>query len=352
MARRHAEVHSHRTGLIWLALGCVYVVWSTTYLAIRVTNETLPPLIAAGLRFVVAGSVLYVVTVRRGDRVGDRPRRPQWRAAAIVGVLLMGCGNGGVVWAETRIPSGIAALIFATLPLWLVVLDRLVFHRRQPRAVAVGVVLGFAGTAALIGGSATAGHVDLLGMLVVVTGTLCWACGSLYQRQADLPARPFVTAGMEMMIGGGALIAAGAVTGELGRIDPASFSRASMLALAYLIVVGSWVGFTSYLWLLRNARTSLVSTYAYVTPAGAVFLGSVVLNEPIGPRTLVAGAMILIAVALIIRAGGAARGSSDGGEERGPKVEPQLGLERVGGAEQHGLAEDGRGELHADREPG
>jgi drug/metabolite transporter (DMT)-like permease len=338
MARASFDHHATHTRTIWLALGAVYVIWSTTYLAIRVTDETLPPLVAAGIRFALAGTVLFAITSRRGDRVGDRPARPQWRAAGIVGLLLIGCGNGGVVWAETRIPSGIAALIFATLPLWLVLLDRFVYHRRQQRAVTVGVLLGFAGTAALVGGSATFGHVDLVGMLVVVAGTLCWACGSLYQRQATLPSRPFVAAGMEMMIGGAALIVAGALTGELGSVDPSAFSRASLLALAYLIVVGSWVGFTSYLWLLRNARTSLVSTYAYVTPAGAVLLGWLILDEPIGPRTLLAGAMILAAVAMIIRAAGVEATPSEVQQERRSEIEPHLGLEGVGGAEERELA--------------
>ena len=334
---RAAFLHD-RARMIWLALGAVYVIWSTTYLAIRVVDETLPPLVAAGIRFLIAGAVLFALTVRRGDRAGDRLGRPQWRASAIVGLLLIVGGNGGVVWAETRIASGIAALIFATVPLWLVLLDRVVFGHRQGRAVTTGVVLGFAGTAALVGGSAAVGHVDLLGMLVVLFGTLCWASGSLYQRQAPLPSRPFVAAGMEMMIGGAALVAVGALTGELGSIDPSTFSRASLIALAYLVVFGSWIGFTSYLWLLRNARTSLVSTYAYVTPAGAVFLGWLVLGEPIGPRTLVAGAMILAAVAIIVRAGGAAREPSDAREERRSELEPELGLEGVGGGEERGLA--------------
>ena len=157
-----------------MALGAVYVIWSTTYLAIRVVDETLPPLVAAGLRFLIAGAVLFALTVRRGDRGGDRLERPQWRASAIVGLLLIVGGNGGVVWAETRIASGIAALIFATVPLWLVLMDRVVFHHRQGRAVTVGVILGFAGTAALVGGSATVGHVDLLGMIVVGFGPLSW----------------------------------------------------------------------------------------------------------------------------------------------------------------------------------
>lgn len=292
---------------------------------------------------------MYAVAVRRGDRAGDRPRRPQWRAAAIVGVLLVGFGNGGVVWAETRIPSGITALIFATLPLWLVILDRVVFGARQPRAVIAGVVLGLAGIATLVGQSAISGHVDLLGMLVVVAGTLAWASGSLYQRHASLPRRPLVAAAMEMVVGGAALIAAGALTGEFGSTDPSRFSRASVLALAYLIVFGSWVGFTSYLWLLRNARTSLVSTYAYVTPAGAVLLGWLVLDEVISLRTVVAGGIILAAVALIIAAGANEERGSEPGDQGGAELEREIGLERESGSKQHGLVEHGSGELQPDR---
>ena len=344
------------TKMIWVALGTVYVIWSTTYLAMRVVNETLPTFLATSLRFLVAGSVLYGITVRRGDRTGDRPGPTQWRAAAIVGTLLMVCGNGGVAWAERTIPSGLAALIIATVPLWIAVIDRVVYHHRQPPLVIAGLALGFVGAAILVGGS-IAGHVNAGGVLVVVAVAVCWATGSLYQRRAPLPHRPFVSAGMQMLVAGCILLVLGTVTGEFGRIDTSRFSRASVLAVAYLIVFGSWLGYTSYLWLLRNARTSLVSTYAYVTPVGAVVLGAVVLNESITPRTVFSGALILVAVAAIIRAGAVAPApepgpvASDAGEERRAEVQAQRGLERVGGAEQRGLAEDGRGELQADGEP-
>ena len=353
MSSPGSESRGSHPRFVWAALGAVYVIWSTTYLAIRVVNETLPPLLATAIRFLVAGGVLYTIAIRTGDRGGDRPGPRQWRAAAIVGTLLMFCGNGGVVWAERTIPSGMAALVIATVPFWMVAIDRLVYHHRQPPAVLVGLVLGFVGAAILVGGS-IAGHVDPTGVLLVVGAAICWATGSLYQRHAPLPRRPFVGAGMQMLVAGAMFVVVGFGTGELGRIDASSFSRASILALGYLIVFGSWIGFTSYLWLLRNARTSLVSTYAYVTPVGAVLLGVVFLNETITLRTVVAGTLIVVAVAIIITAGGAARAaeaSSDAGEERRPELEPQLGLERMSGAEQHGLTEDGRGELHADREP-
>lgn len=353
MARASDIEHGPRTRLIWAALGAVYVIWSTTFLAIRVVNETLPPLLATAIRFLVAGGVLYAIAIRRGDRVGDRPGPTQWRAAAIVGALLMFCGNGGVVWAERTIPTGIAALIIATVPLWMAVIDRVVYHHRQPRLVSAGLVLGFVGAATLVGGS-IAGNVDAAGVLLVVGAAMCWAVASLYQRRAPLPHRPFVTAGMQMLVAGGLFLVAGTVTGELGQIDTSRFSRASVLALGYLIVFGSWIGFTSYLWLLRNARTSFVSTYAYVTPVGAVLLGAIFLNEAISARTLLAGALIVVAVAVIIGAGGAAREverPSDAREDRRMEPEAEVALEGVRGAQEHGLAEDGRGELQADGEP-
>jgi drug/metabolite transporter (DMT)-like permease len=343
--------------LIWAALGAVYVIWSTTYLAMRVVNETLPTLLATSIRFLVAGSVLYGIAIRRGDRTGDRPTGTQWRGAAIVAALLLVCGNGGVAWGERTVPSGLAALVIATVPLWIAVIDRIVYHHRQPPLVLGGLALGFVGAAILVGGS-IAGHVDAAGLLTVVGASICWATGSLYQRRAPLPRRPFVGAGMQMLIAGAILLTLGGVTGEFGRIDVSRFSRASLLAVGYLIVFGSWLGFTSYLWLLRNARTSLVSTYAYVTPVGAVLLGAVILDEAITARTVVAGLLIVVAVAIIISAGGAARAAevppgtpSDAGEERRTELEPQIALESAGGPEEQGFAEGRGGELHADGEP-
>ncbi len=352
-----AGEHAPPTTLIWAALGAVYVIWSTTYLAMRVVNQTLPTLLATSIRFLVAGGVLYGIAIRRGDRTGDRPTAPQWRGAAIVAALLLVCGNGGVAWGERTVPSGLAALVIATVPLWIAVIDRVVYHHRQPPLVLGGLALGFVGATVLVGGS-IAGHVDTAGLLTVVGASICWATGSLYQRRAALPRRPFVGAGMQMLIAGVILLALSGLTGEFGRIDASTFSRASVLAVAYLIVFGSWIGFTSYLWLLRNARTSLVATYAYVTPVGAVLLGAVVLGEAITARTVVAGLLIVVAVAIIISAGGAARAAetrpdarSDAREERGAELQAQVPLERARGAEEHGFAEGGRGELQADGEP-
>ena len=308
---------------IWTALGAVYVIWSTTFLAIAVTNETLPPLLATATRFLVAGGLLYAITVRLGDRVGDRPRASQWRGAAVVGALLMFAGNGGIVWAERTIPSGLAGLVIATVPLWMTGIDRVVFHHRQPRIVTVGLALGTLGAAVLLTGSVTFEDVDLSGVVVGVAAAIRWAAGSIYQRHAVLPHRPFVAAGMEMLLAGGMFLVAGSAIGEWVDVRPARFSGASALALAYLIVVGSWIGFTSYLWLLRNARTSLVATYAYVTPVGAVVLGALVLDETLTIRTVIAGAVMLVGVALIVtaRPGSA---PSEPGEQPGPKIEVEL----------------------------
>jgi drug/metabolite transporter (DMT)-like permease len=292
---------------IWAALSAVYVIWGTTYLAIRVANETLPPLIAAGIRFTVAGAVLYAIAIRRGDVAGDRPGPTQWKAAALVGIALVAGGNGLVVLAERTIPSGIASLIIALVPLWMVLVDRVVLRRRAPLLTVFGLVLGFGGAVLLIGTTAFDETAPLSGMLVCVMATLSWTAGSLYSRDAPLPKRPLVGAGMEMMIGGAVCMVAGVLRGEIALIRFEDFSAESLIALAYLITFGSWVGFTSYVWLLRNARTSLVSTYAYVNPVVAVFLGWLILDETVTIRTILAGAVIIIAVAIIISTGAAAR---------------------------------------------
>jgi drug/metabolite transporter (DMT)-like permease len=353
------------TGRIWLALGIVYVVWSTTYLTISVVNETIPPLLGAGVRFVVAGAVLYAWAIRRGDREGDRPGPRQWLAASIVGIGLIVCGNGFVALAEITVPTGIVALLIALVPLWMALIDRVLGNRRIGGRTVLGLTLGFGGAALLVGGNALQGAVPMSGMLVAVAASLSWASGSLYSRDAPLPRRPLVGIGMEFLVGGVALVIVAAARGEFADLRLGSVSRASVIGLVYLIVIASWISFASYLWLLRVARTSLVSTYAYVNPAFAVLLGAVFLNETIGWRTLVAGAVILVSVGLIISAGGAARDDledleaevgvpadadlgSDGGEERRPELEAQVGLEGVGDAEHPRLLEDGGGQLQPD----
>jgi drug/metabolite transporter (DMT)-like permease len=311
--------------VIWGALGTVYAVWSTTYLAIRITNETLPPSLAAGSRFVVAGSVLLAVTIRRGDVAGDRVTRRQWWSAFAVGTLLIAGGNGSVVLAELTVPSGTVALIFALVPLWLALWDRLAAGRRLPLRVALGLVLGFAGAALLVD-SARIGGIPLSGLVLAVAASVSWAGGSLLARGTALPHRPFVGNAMVMLAGGLVTLVWGLVRGEAASIDPERFSTASVLAIAYLVVFGSWIAFSAYIWLLRNARTSLVATYAWVTPMLAVYLGHLIADEPLTGRSLVAGAVVLAAVALTVSAGGAGREGSGAGQEGRTEDEAEVPL--------------------------
>lgn len=282
------------------ALGAVYLLWGSTYLAIRFAVETLPPFLMAGVRFVVAGAILYGWRRARGV---PAPTGGQWRAATAVGGLMLLGGNGGVVWAEQWIESGTAALVVATVPLWMVLMDWLRPGGRPPRPLVwAGIVVGLAGVGILFGGPAAGTERYTVGLVVLVVASVAWAAGSLYSRTASLPG-PLVATGMQMLAGGGLLLAAGVVTGELRGIDPGSFSTASLLALLYLVVFGSLVGYTAYVWLLRVTSPALASTYAYVNPVVAVFLGWLLAGEMLTGRVLLASGIIVGAVALITRAG-------------------------------------------------
>jgi drug/metabolite transporter (DMT)-like permease len=287
--------------MIWAALGAIYFFWGTTYLAIRVGVRTMPPFLMASVRFLIAGAILYVFAIRTGDRTGDRPTRAHWRSAAIIGTALLLGGNGLVSWAELRVPSGLASLVIATVPFWLVLLARLILKERVSLREWLGIAVGFGGLFLLINPSG-GGRIDLNGAGLLVIASILWAAGSLYSRNAPLPSRPLVGTAMEMLCGGVALGVVGIAAGELGRVDISAISLESLLGLGWLIVFGSLVGFTAYVWLLRVTRTSLVGTYAYVNPVVAVLLGWAMLGEPITARTLLAGGVILVAVALIVSA--------------------------------------------------
>jgi drug/metabolite transporter (DMT)-like permease len=290
------------TALVWTALGALYFVWGTTYLGIEKVNETAPTLIGAAVRFTFAGTALFAWA---SVRTGERPQRAQWKAAAVVGVFLLLGGNALVAVSENMgTPTGVVALIIALIPLWLALFDR-VLLRSAPLGwkVVVGLIGGFVGASALVGTSATIGQVPLGGMLVAVCATLCWTAGSLYARGAPLPKAPLLGSGMQQMVGGLVIFAVAIAAGELRGFELGQVSSASWLGLLWLIVAGSFVGFSCYLWLLRHVRTSLVSTYAYVNPVVAVTLGWLVLDEPVTGRLLVAAAIILGSVALIVSAG-------------------------------------------------
>jgi drug/metabolite transporter (DMT)-like permease len=285
------------------ALAAVYVVWGSTYLAIHFAIETLPPFLMGGVRFFVAGGALYAWARLRG---APRPTRRHWASAAVVGGLLLLGGNGGVAWAEQLIPSGTAALLVSTVPLWMALLDWLRPGGIRPRlAVICGLVLGFVGVAVLVGPGALragAGHVAPLGAAVVLVAAFCWATGSIYSRTANMPASPLLSTGLEMLAGGAMMVVAGLALGEGAQFNLAHISARSGLALGYLIVFGSLVAFTAYIWLLRSTTTAVASTYAYVNPVVAVFLGWAFASEPLTARTLVAAAIIVAGVLVITTA--------------------------------------------------
>ncbi len=285
---------------IWAALAAVYVIWGSTYLGIDLAVRTMPPYLMASVRFLVAGALLYVWAIRRGDR-DDRPTARHWLSAFLVAAPMLAVGNASVGWAEQTLDTGTASLIIASVPLWLALLDRLFYAQRLARGVVVGLVVGFGGVGLLVapGGADGAGS---RAALVLVVGSLAWAVGSLYSRRAALPRRPLVAAAMQMLAGGLLLAVVGAAAGEGSRVHPGAISLESWLGLAYLVAVGSLLGFTAYMWLLRAAPTSLVGTYAYVNPVVAVLLGTLLLGEPLSWRTLLGGGIILASVALIVRA--------------------------------------------------
>lgn len=284
-----------RIGLAFLA---VYLIWGSTYLAIRFVEETLPPFFMAGTRFVIAGIILYVWARLRG---ASRATRPEWGRVFVVGGLMLLGGHGAVVWAEQWVPSGLTSLLIATVPLWMVFSDWMRGGSKPNIRVAAGLGLGFAGVALLVGGIEGLGesHVDLIGAAVLVFGAFLWANGSLYSRSAKLPSSPLLATAMEMMAGGMLLLLASLITGEWMRLRLDQVSLHSMVSWVYLIVFGSLVGFTSYIWLLKATTTAKVSTYAYVNPIVAMVLGWAMANEALTLRNILAAVIILTSVAVI-----------------------------------------------------
>lgn len=291
---------------VWLALGTVYVVWGSTYLAIAIAVETLPPLLYAGLRFLLAGVLLSAWLALRG--VDLRISRRQLAGAAIVGILLLSVANGFVVLAERTVPSGVAALIVASIPLWIVVY-RMIAREHVGRDLLAGVLLGLAGVAILVIPGGLDGTIDPVGALMLFGATLAWALGTFMTPRLATPRNVLVSTAYQMLAGGAALLVVAVAQGELASVDPATFSVQSMAAFAYLVVFGSLVAYTAYTWLLQNAPVSLVSTYAFVNPVVAVFLGALVLAEPITPSILIGAAVIVVAVAFIVIRQNAARRS-------------------------------------------
>jgi len=288
--------------LLILAFAAVYILWGSTYLAIKYVIETLPAYISTGTRFLLAGTTLF--TIGRFSKDFVKPTLKQWRASIVVGTLLFLGGTGGVVIAEHHITSGLAALLVATEPFWIVLLSWLWLKGERPSwRVATGLLLGFIGVYFLIGGSNAAqtgnGTNQIFGMVLVLAAAFSWAAGSIYGVRAATPKSPILAAGMQMIAGGTALLLFGTLMGEWSSFEIAAVSLTSWLGLAYLLVFGSLFAFTAYSWLLKNAHPAMVATYAYVNPVIAVILGSAIAGESFTRRMLIGAGVIVGSVVLI-----------------------------------------------------
>jgi drug/metabolite transporter (DMT)-like permease len=293
--------HSSTTAFLALNFAAVYLLWGSTFYAMKVGVESFPPLLLAGTRHVAVG-LLYPL-LRWSS--GVRPTAAQWKTAAISGVLLLCIGNGGVCWAEQMVPSGIAALLVATVTLWMVIVDWLRPGGHKPSArILFGVALGFVGMAVLVGPSriGMSGRIDPVGAAVLVVASLAWACGSLWSKHGELPSSPLLGVAMQGLCGGAALWTAGLLDGEVAKFHPMAISLRSWTAVGYLFIFGSCIGFSAYLFILKRSTAAKVGTYAFVNPLVALFIGWLLAGEALSRRTLLAAAVILTAVVLVITA--------------------------------------------------
>jgi len=297
-----ATPHARNSTFVLVAFAAVYVIWGSTYLAIRVGVESFPPLLLAGGRHLVFGLLFYPLL---RWKTGIRPTLQHWRTAAVTGILLLLLGNGGVCVAELKVPSGVAALLVATVSLWMVLVDWLRPGGARPVGrVIAGLLLGFAGLALLVGPKNLGGseRVDPRGVVILLVASLAWACGSLYSKHGALPSSPLLAAAMQGLCGGIALWVVALFTGEMNSLHLAAVSTRSWLALGYLIFFGSTMGFTAYVYILKESTATRVATYAFVNPVVALFLGWLLASEPITLRTILAAAVILAAVLVVITA--------------------------------------------------
>jgi drug/metabolite transporter (DMT)-like permease len=297
-----AQGHARMSTLVLIAFAAVYVVWGSTYLAIQIGIESFPPLLLAGFRHLCAGLILYPIL---RWKTGIRPTAGHWKAAIVTGFLLLFVGNGGVSWAEQTVPSGVAALLVATVSLWLVILDWLRPGGVRPVfRVVFGILMGFSGLVLLVGPAQLggSGRVDPGGAGILVVASLGWAIGSLYSKHGGMPSSPLLSVAMQGLAGGVVLILVGLFTGESRALHLAAITMRSWLALAYLIVFGSGIGFTAYIYILQKSTAARVATYAFVNPVVALFLGWLIAGETISLRTALAAGVILTAVILVITA--------------------------------------------------
>jgi drug/metabolite transporter (DMT)-like permease len=300
-SRTQQSTNESKVALVILAFALVYVVWGSTYLAMRIGVESFPPVLMAGVRFLIVGLILYPI---QRWREGERPTGSQWRTASISGILLF-VANGWVCVAEKTVPSGVAALLVATVSLWMVLVDwlRPGGVRPLPR-VGAGLILGFAGLALLVGPAhlGGSGRIDPVGSVILIVCSLAWACGSLYAKHGVLPRSPLLGVAMQCLAGGAVLCVLALLKGEVRAFHFQEITLRSWLALGYLITFGSMIGFTSFLYILKNSTAARVGTYAFVNPVVALFLGWLIASESITLRTVLASAIILTAVLLVITA--------------------------------------------------
>ena len=283
--------------MVWAALWTVYIVWGSTYLALRVLVETIPPLVSTGTRFLLAGSLMLGILALRRSAV--RITREEALGCLIVGSLMMGA-VATVATAEQDVPSNLAALLVACVPLWVLLLRRLGGEHIAPRLV-LAVIIGFAGVGLLLQPGGQTGGAPLLSLLLVVCSTPAWATGSYLSRRVRLPSHPLVSVGWQMLLGGTVITLAGVVAGEPWHLDVGGFSTESIIAWLYLALIGSGLAFTAYTWLLQNAPISRVATYAYVNPVVAIALGWLILDEAVTGITIAGAAVIVLAVAVVVQ---------------------------------------------------
>jgi drug/metabolite transporter (DMT)-like permease len=293
---------SSNSTLLLGAFAAVYLIWGSTFLAIRIGDESFPPLLVAGIRHFTFGLIAFPILLWKTK---PRPTWAEWRSTTVTGFLLLAVGNGGVCLAEERVPSGVAALLVATVSLWMVLIDwlRPEGTRPVPRVI-VGLVLGFAGLALLVGPKdlGGSGRIDPVGVVILGIGSFAWACGSIYAKHSHMPSSPLMGSAMQSLTGGAILWIVGGLTGEIGALHLAAVSSRSWMAVTYLVCFGSMIGFSSYLYILKHSTATRVATYAFVNPIVALFLGWLFLHEAITLRTILASAVILAAVLLVITA--------------------------------------------------
>jgi drug/metabolite transporter (DMT)-like permease len=292
--------------LIWAAILILYVVWGSTYLAIRVAVGTIPPFVMGAIRFSIAGTIMIVAALVVSRGALARPTRRELRDATIIGTCLMFGGMGLVSYAEQTVPSGIAGVLIALMPMWVAVYERVFFGARLPALAMIGIGLGIVGVVVLVGqGLAADSRLDPLGLGLLLASPMAWAAGATFAAHgARLPSNPILATGLEMFSGSLVLVVAALASGELAAFRPERLTADSILATGYLTVVGSLVAFTAFVWVIRHAPLPLVTTYAFVNPVIAVFLGWLLLHEVVDAVQLVAGGVIVAGVALIILARG------------------------------------------------